>query len=295
MLVSSKPLVLVAWMAAAAIPLSSVVAAPKKPAPAEKPAPAAPVKPTAPAPAKPASPAPVKPAGQPGAAAGDPRQQQALIKAIATKEKSEQAGNVFRKFLEGKTAEDRLGLVLEPEKNAESVKTYFASSPNREFTAQSVQILGSVSPPNNPALTIFPYFIATDKNSLGFITAVVETPKGFKVDWPSFMKGHDDSLEKFLEKKSTTATTFLVGIEKTHVFGDNAALEGKNIPLSIQMPPPVPGTDPTIVWVEKASAVGKTLDSKLGWAKGHLCFLTIAFEGGEKPVLRAKNYEPYAK
>jgi hypothetical protein len=35
--------------------------------------------------------------------------------------------------------------------------------------------------------------------------------------------------------------------------------------------------------------------SKLGWTRGHLCWLTIGWEGTSTPILKIKAYQPYAK
>ncbi len=262
----------------------------------KKPVPPAPVPPPKPAPAAPGTtkPAPASPAAKPAPAApGGDR----IVKAITTTEKSEKAGELFRKFLEAKGADDRMGMILDPDKNGESLKKYFASSPNREFRPLAVQILGTVTMPSQKDRLIFPYFVATDKNKLGFLTAVVETPDGFKVDWVNFSRGHDQSLEAFLDaKKIGDAKTFLVGISKTHAFGDQPpGGEAKYDAYGLEMPAPRNDGDPPVIFIEKASEAGKLLSAKLGWSKGHLCYLTLAYEGGDKPYLKARAYESYAK
>ncbi|MGI8602643.1 MAG: hypothetical protein ACR2OZ_06540 [Verrucomicrobiales bacterium] len=219
------------------------------------------------------------------------------MKSIETREKSELAGAVFKKFLEAKTADERLALVADAARHTADIQKYFESSPNRKFTPLTVQILGSVTSPSNPNVTLFPYFVATDKNKLGFVTVVIETRDGFKVDWPTFALGHDQSLEEFLTaKKAGDTKTFLVGIAKTHIFGDAPpGGEAKWAAYAIEMPMPREDLDPEKVFAEKESPVGRQLASRLGWAKGHLCRLTILVDGGNMPFLRATGYEPYAK
>jgi hypothetical protein len=267
-------------------------------APKTTPAPPTPG-PSTPSPAKPAT-SPAKPAGSPSksdpAAPGDPRNT-AVMKAIETRERSEDAGAVFKQFLDAKTVEARLALILDPAKNGPALEKYFANSPNHNFKPMAVQILGSVSSPSAPDQTIFPYFVATDKNMMGFLTAVVQTKDGFKVDWPTFERGHDQSLEDFLAgKKQGEAKTFLLGIAKTHIFGDApAGGEAKWTAYVIEMPLPREDQDPAKIFVEKESEIGRNLATKLGWAKGHLCFLTLVFDGGEKAFLKVTGYEPYAR
>jgi hypothetical protein len=220
-----------------------------------------------------------------------------VLKAVETREKSEEAGAVFKRFLEAKTAEERIALVLDAHKNGPAVQKYFASSPNRTFKPMAVQILGSVSSPSAPGQIIFPYFVATDRNMMGFVTTVVQTKDGFKVDWPTFERGHDQSLEDFLtDKKRGEEKRFLLGIAKTHIFGDApAGGEAKWAAYVIEMPLPREDQDPAKIFVEKDSAIGRDLGTKLGWAKGHLCYLTLVFDGGEKSFLKVTGYEPYAK
>ena len=219
------------------------------------------------------------------------------MRAIETRDKSELAGAVFKNFLDAKTGEERVALVVEPGKHEAAIKQYFSSSPNREFTPVAVHILGSVNSPSTPDRLIFPYFVATDKNKLGFIVAVIETAEGFKVDWPTFSAGHDQSLEGFLNaRKPGDPKRFLLGVAKTHIFGDapNGG-EAKWAAYAIEMPLPRDDEDPAKIFVEKDSELGRYLASKLGWAKGHLCYLTLDFEGGSAPFLKATGYQPYAK
>lgn len=273
---------------------------PKKPAP---PAPVPPPKPTTPTtPGTPAAPATRPAPGASGASGAKPAAPPApggdrIVRAITTTEKSERAGELFRKFLEAKGAEDRMAMILDPAKNGEDLKKYFASSPNRDFRPLAVQILGTVTMPSRKDYLIFPYFVATDKNKLGFLTAVVETAEGFKVDWVNFARGHDQSLEAFLDaKKVGDAKTFLVGISKTHAFGDlPPGGEAKYDSYGLEMPAPRNDGDPPVIFIEKASEAGKLLATKLGWSKGHLCYLTLAYEAGGKPYLKARAYESYAK
>lgn len=225
------------------------------------------------------------------------RRNAAVLEALEAREKSERAGEVFRKFIEAKSAAERLPLILDSQKNAAAVKEYFSSSPNREFTPLAVQILGSVSSPSRPGQLMFPYFVATDKNKMGFLVMVVETAQGFKVDWPTFAQGHDHSLEEFLSARSPAAKQqFLLGIAKTHIFGEApAGGDARWAAYSIEMPLPREDQDPAKIYVEKESKVGRELGEKLGWARGHLCFLTLTYMEGETPFLKAIGYEPYAK
>lgn len=274
----------------------------KKPVPAK---PAAPAKKPAPAktPAKPAKPpAPDQPADAPPAGpkrngAADPNRSKALVRAITAQEKSEKAGEVFKQFMEG-TAEERSKLIADPAKHSAEVLKYFTESPNRDFKPLSIQILGTVTSPSVPDRMFFPYFVATDKNPLGFVTVVVETADGFRVDWTSFVRGHDLNLDTFFsEKKPGSSVSALLGISRSHIFGDEgpAGGEGKFHAFTVEMPPPPVTQDAPKAFVEKESETGKLLGSKLGWTRGHLCWLTVAWEGDAKPLLKIKAYQPYAK
>lgn len=272
-------------------------AATKPAAPAKKPA-AAKTKPAAPpAPATPpSSPTPPPPAaGNPAAA--DANRSKALVRAISTQEKSEKAGEVFRQFMEG-SAEERSQLVADAAKNSAEALAYFTDSPNRDFKPLSIQILGTVTSPSSPDRVFFPYFVATDKNPLGFVTVVVETAQGFRVDWASFKRGHDQKLEAFLsEKKPGTSMSALLGISRAHIFGDEGPSggEAKFHAFTVEMPPPPLTADPPKAYIEKDSETGQLLASKLGWTRGHLCWLTITWEGTTTPLLKIKAYQPYAK
>lgn len=268
----------------------------KKPAP-QKPAPAAQKS------AAPAKNAGAAASGTGGAAAAspeapaDPNRSKALVRAITAQEKSEQAGEVFKQFIEG-TPEQRAKLVADQAKYGAEALKYFKESPNRDFKPVSIQILGTVTSPSAPDRMFFPYFVATDKNLLGFVTVVVETKDGFKVDWNSFSRGHDQNLEKFLdEKKPGSSMVSLVGVSKTHIFGDGPpGGEAKNDAYSIEMPPPPALKDPAKAFVVKTSETGKQMSEKLGWSRGHLCWLTLSWEGSAAaPLLQIKAYQPYAR
>jgi hypothetical protein len=290
-------------LALAMLPGPPVAAQEKKPAGnTKKPAPAKPSAPAKkPAPVKEPTAAPAKPTeGQPGAARGgaaDSNRRKALVRAITDQEKSEKAGEVFKQFMEG-TAEERSKLVADPAKNSAEALKYFTESPNRDFKPLSIQILGTVTSPSVPDRVFFPYFVATDKNPLGFVTVVVETSEGFRVDWASFLRGHDLNLDTFFsEKKPGSSVSALLGISRAHIFGSEgpAGGEAKFHAFTVEMPPPPLTEDAPKAYVEKDSDTGKLLASKLGWTRGHLCWLTVTWEGGEKPLLKIKAYQPYAK
>ncbi len=284
----------------------SLAAAPEKkpaaPATPAKKAAAAKTAPAKPAPAKPKpAPAPEEDGPGPGAnraaATPDPNRAKALVRAITAQEKSEKAGDVFRQFMEG-NPEQRSQLVSDPAKNSAEALKYFTESPNRDFKPLSIQILGTVTSPSVPDRVFFPYFVATDKNPLGFVTVVVETADGFRVDWASFSRGHDSTLESFLsEKKPGSSLSALIGISRTHIFGDEgpAGGEDKFHAFSIEMPPPPLTEDAPKAFIEKESETGTMIASKLGWTRGHLCWLTIGWEGTSTPILKIKAYQPYAK
>jgi hypothetical protein len=127
---------------------------------------------------------------------------------------------------------------------------------------------------------------------------VVETPQGFRVDWASFRRGHDQKLETFLtEKKPGSSMSALLGISRSHIFGTEgpAGGEGKFHAFTVEMPPPPLTEDPPKAYIEKNSETGQLLASKLGWTRGHLCWLTVTWEGTPSPHLKIKAYQPYAK
>jgi hypothetical protein len=243
-----------------------------------------------------------KPTGAAGSGAvADPKRKAdrdaALMRAINAGEKSEAAGEVFKRFLENKTAAEKLKLIVDPGKNSADVEKYCTTSPNREYKPLGVQILGTVAIPSRPGKMLFPYFVATDKNKSGFIVTVLETDQGFRVDWNTFAKGQDNSLGKFLkEKKSGSTISILLGISKGHIFSDApAGGEAKWDAYNIDMPQAPEELDQPKFFVEKNSPTGQTLAKNLGWLKGHLCQVTLSFEGGDTPYLIGKSYEPYVK
>lgn len=254
-----------------------------------------------PAPANPTPPA-TPAAGAPGAVAPGPTAEQvrarneAMTRMITAQEKSEEAGKMFRQFIEG-TPEERVKLVADAATQGPAVLKYFKESPNREFQPLAIQILGTITSESQPDRLFFPYYIATDKNPMGFVVVMLETKDGFKLDWNTFARGHDQDLEGFLEaKKPGSAMVSLVGISRGHVFSDAPpGGETKWDAYSLEMPPPKIVDDPAKAFIETASATGKTLKDKIGWSKGHLCWLTLGFEGGAQPYLTIKAYQPYAK
>lgn len=261
-----------------------------KPAPAPKPDPA-------PAPANNPGVAPTPGSTPMGPALEQVRaRNEALARMITAQEKSEEAGKVLRQFIEG-TPEERTKLVADAATNGPAVLKYFKESPNRDFEPLAVQILGTISSESQPDRLFFPYFIATNKNPMGFVVVMIETKDGFKLDWNTFSRGHDQDLEGFLEaKKPGSAMVSLVGISRGHVFSEAPpGGEEKWDAYVLDMPPPKAVDDLVKAFVEASSATGKTLRSKIGWSKGHLCWLTLGFEGGAQPYLTIKAYQPYAK
>ena len=279
-------------LAPALLPVGLATGAPETKPPAKKPAAKKPAAPARPAPAKPAPAEPADPAATQGS---NQARALALTRAIAAQEKSEKAGSVFKQFIEGPPAE-RVKAVAEPAKYGPEAAKYFESNPNRDFKPLGIRILGTVNSPSQPDRLFFPYFVATDKNRRGFVTVVIETVDGFKVDWNTFSRGHDVDLQTFLsEKKPGSTIVFLVGISKSHIFSEGPpGGEARNLAFTIDMPPGPIEEDPAKAFVDKASDVGKLMNAKLSWSPGHLCWLTLAFEG-DGPFLTIKAYQPYAK
>ncbi len=244
-------------------------------------------------------PAPAPPTPTP---AGGPTPEQvqarneAVTRLISAQEKSEEAGKVFRQFMEG-TPEARAKLVADAAAKGPEVLKYFKESPNREFSPLAIQILGTINSEAQPDRLFFPYYVATDKNPMGFVVVMLETKDGFKVDWNTFSRGHDQPLEQFLEeKKPGSALVALLGISKGHIFSDAPpGGEEKWSAYTLEMPPPKVVDDPAKAFVETSSELGRTLKEKIGWSKGHLCWLTLNFEGKDQPYLKIKAYQPYAK
>lgn len=97
----------------------------------------------------------------------------------------------------------------------------------------------------------------------GFPVSAESTPKGYRIDWQSYIQWRDGWLQRFLKSQSSDPQTLFVVLRRTHYFNDDVPkLDGK---LAFKVTSAVPGDEGAVAFVEKDSAIGRSLSGMYEW------------------------------
>jgi hypothetical protein len=97
----------------------------------------------------------------------------------------------------------------------------------------------------------------------GFPVSAEETPDGYRIDWQSYIQWRDTWLRRFLESDSTDPQSLFVVLRRTHYFNDDVPnLDDK---FAFKITSAVPDDEGAIAFVEKNSAIGRSLAELYEW------------------------------
>ena len=201
--------------------------------------PIAPVEPPPPAPAPEPAPVPEKPAieetkaeipkPEPPKEAPKP---EAPVKASAAAEAS------LRAFLEAPDWATRNAHVLFPEAVRSAMEAYSHVAPDGPTPFKSIAVKQSQTD-DKTGNTLFIFQVDTEAVPTGIPVAVAETPKGWLVDWQTFVEFRDDLFKKFADGPAGQKQRFHL-IVSTPPPARAAKTENENF-ASFLLDPPLPG------------------------------------------------------
>ena len=166
-----------------------------------------------------------------------------------------------------------------------TIREYHAEHPIEPLAEAVVELeYSGVMPATGDKAHIFT--ILHPRHPRGFPISAERTPQGFRIDWESYIQLRDGWLARFLEKKPAEPETLFVVLRRTHYFNDDVpTLEEK---LSFKITSAVPGDEGAVAFVDRHSAVGRSLAELYEWR-------TLYFPVVELQWVPTKNGGQYLK
>ncbi|MFT3992518.1 MAG: hypothetical protein QM680_14045 [Luteolibacter sp.] len=120
---------------------------------------------------------------------------------------SDQALAVLKAFLEAPDWATRNTYVLNAESLRTAMEAYSREAPDGPTPYQSIQVAHGTTDPETGE-TLFIFQVVTESIPSGIPVAVQETPKGWFVDWMTFVEFRDDRFTKFTTGPAGTSGVF---------------------------------------------------------------------------------------
>jgi hypothetical protein len=167
-----------------------------------------------------------------------------------------------RGLISATTVEEVLPWIYDAESMETIIRDYHKAHPIEPLAEAVVELeYSGVMPATGDKAHIFT--ILHPRHPRGFPISAERTPQGFRIDWESYIQLRDGWLARFLEKKPTEPETLFVVLRRTHYFNDDVpALEEK---LSFKITSAVPGDEGAVAFVDRHSAVGRSLAELYEW------------------------------
>lgn len=144
----------------------------------------------------------------------------------------------LRAFLEAPDWATRNAHVLFPEAIRSAMENYSSEAPDGPTLFKSIAVKQSQTD-EKTGNTLFIFMVETDTLPVSIPVAVVETPKGWLVDWQAFVEFRDDLFKKFAD--GPTAKTGRFHLIVTTPPPDRAAKTENQQFASFLLDPPIPG------------------------------------------------------
>ena len=190
-----------------------------------------------------------------------------------------------RGLISATTVEEVLPWIYDAQSLEPTIREYHAEHPIEPLAEAVVELeYSGVMPATGDKAHIFT--ILHPRHPRGFPVSAERTPQGFRIDWESYIQWRDGWLARFLEKKPAEPETLFVVLRRTHYFNDDVpTLEEK---LSFKITSAVPGDEGAVAFVDRHSAVGRSLAELYEWR-------TLYFPVVELQWVPTKNGGQYLK
>ena len=190
-----------------------------------------------------------------------------------------------RGLIAATTVEEVLPWIYDAQSLEPTIREYHAEHPIEPLAEAVVELeYSGVMPATGDKAHIFT--ILHPRHPRGFPISAERTPQGFRIDWESYIQLRDGWLARFLEKKPAEPETLFVVLRRTHYFNDDVpTLEEK---LSFKITSAVPGDEGAVAFVDRHSAVGRSLAELYEWR-------TLYFPVVELQWVPTKNGGQYLK
>ena len=167
-----------------------------------------------------------------------------------------------RSLVAARSAAEVLPWIFDAQTLEPTVRSYYSQFPLQPLVDAVVEHeYSGVIPATGGKAHIFNVLDAAHPR--GFPVSAESTPQGYRIDWQSYIQWRDGWLQRFLESKSTEPQTLFVVLRRTHYFNDDVPkLDDK---LAFKVTSAVPGDEGAVAFVDKNSAVGRSLADLYEW------------------------------
>ena len=159
------------------------------------------------------------------------------------------------------------------------VQNYHAKHPLHALTGAVIEFeYSGVIPGTGEKAHIFN--VLHPSHPRGFPVSAESTAQGYRIDWQSYIQWRDGWLQRFLEKKPSEPQTLFVVLRRTHYFNDDVPkLDEK---LAFKLTSAVPGDEGAVAFVDKNSAVGRSLGELYEWRTLYFPVVELQWEASGK-------------
>lgn len=163
----------------------------------------------------------------------------------------------LRAFLEAPDWATRNAHVLFPNKIKDAMEAYSHEVPDGPTAYKSISVKQSQTD-ETTGNTLFIFQVSTEKFPSGIPVAILETPRGWLVDWRSFVEFRDDQFKQFVDGPAGKTGRFHVIVRTPPPA--HAANTMNEYFSSYLLDPPMPGRQ-QLAFVKKSSAASDTFNA----------------------------------
>ena len=167
------------------------------------------------------------------------------------------AETALRAFLDAPDWTTRSSYVLFPEKVRAAMEAYSRKVPDGPTPFKSISVQNSYTD-KKTGNTLFIFEVITEQHPTGIPVAVSETPKGWNVDWQSFVEFRDDLFKAFADGPADQTGRFHLIVSAPPA--PRAANTENEHFSSYLLDPPLPGRQ-RIAYAKKSSEIHATLSA----------------------------------
>jgi hypothetical protein len=188
------------------------------------------------------------------------------------------AQTAVQSLISARTVESLLPVIFDGERLREGLVNYYASRPLRPLEGAVIEIQFSGRIPATDARA-FIFSVVDSEHPRGFPVSAEATRTGYKIDWESYIQWRDEWLRGFIENRPTGPYTLFVVLRRSHYFNDDVANLDQKVCFKIASA--IPGDAGANAFVEKKSAVGKSLADTYEWGKVYFPVLELEWTKDE--------------
>lgn len=173
-----------------------------------------------------------------------------------------QAKETVAALITASTVEEMLPCVFDAAALEAKMREYYAAHPLKPLHDAVIEMEYSGVIPSN-GLRAYIFNVLHPSRPKGFPVAAEFSDGRYLVDWESHVQWRDEWLRTFLSSKKNTPQSLMLVLHRTHYFNDDVPLLDEK--LAFKATSAIPGDEGAVVFVDKQSALGRSLASEYEW------------------------------